>query len=66
FGILAGFTLAAALGRLASAQLFQVSPFDPVTFALTALVLSVAALIAACIPAWRATRVDPVTALRNE
>ncbi len=66
FGVVAGFAAAAALARLASAQLFQVSPFDPLTFVLTALVLALAALIAACIPAWRATRVDPVTALRNE
>ncbi len=65
-GLIAGFIAAALLARFASTQLFQVSPFDPATFAITALVLTFAALLAAFIPAWRATRVDPVTALRNE
>ncbi|HMJ62210.1 MAG TPA: FtsX-like permease family protein, partial [Bryobacteraceae bacterium] len=65
-GALAGFVAAASLARLLSAQLFQVSAFDPTTFAWTALVLGAAALLAAYIPAHRATRVDPMTALRYE
>jgi len=65
-GAVIGFFAAAALARLLSAQLFHVSAFDPVTFVWTALVLAVVALLAAYIPAYRATRVDPMTALRYE
>ncbi|HEX4166778.1 MAG TPA: ABC transporter permease [Bryobacteraceae bacterium] len=65
-GLLAGFVLAALLGRLASTQLFEVSPLDPATFAITALVLTLTALVATLVPAWRAARIDPITALRNE
>ena len=64
--LLAGFLAAAVLGRLVSSQLFQVSPADPETFAISALVLAAAAVLATFIPAWRAARVDPITALRNE
>jgi predicted permease len=65
-GAIVGFVAAASLARLLSAQLFQVSAFDPETFAWTALALGAAALLAAYIPAYRATRVDPMTALRHE
>ncbi len=65
-GAVVGFVAAASLARLLSAQLFQVSAFDPGTFAWTALALAAAALLAAYIPAYRATRVDPMTALRHE
>jgi putative ABC transport system permease protein len=67
-GIGAGIGLAAslAISRLLQNLLFHVSPFDPVTFAATALVLIGAALAACYIPARRATRVDPIHALRHE
>ncbi len=65
-GSLAGFLAATALARLLSTQLFQVSAFDPFTFFLTAVILGLVALVAAFIPAWRAARVDPMTALRSE
>jgi predicted permease len=52
--------------RLLRSQLFRVSPFDPLTFALMAGVLIGAAALASCIPARRATRVDPMVALRYE
>ena len=65
-GLFAGLIVATLLGQLASSQLFQVSAFDPVTFAMAALVLTVAALLATALPTWRAAHVDPVTALRNE
>jgi predicted permease len=65
-GAAIGFLGAAALARLLSAQLFHVSALDPATFAWTALVLGAVALVAAYIPAYRATRVDPMTALRYE
>ncbi|MGH9640730.1 MAG: FtsX-like permease family protein, partial [Bryobacteraceae bacterium] len=65
-GIIAGCIAAVFLARLAAGQLFHVSPTDPEIFVLTACVLAVTGLIAVCIPAWRAVRVDPLTALRNE
>jgi predicted permease len=65
-GSVVGFAAASALAQLVSTQLFQVSSLDPATFLMTALILGTAALVAAYIPAWRATRVDPMTALRNE
>ncbi len=65
-GAVIGFFGAVALARLLSAQLFHVSALDPATFVWTALVLAGVALLAAYIPAYRATRVDPMTALRYE
>ncbi len=65
-GVIAGFAAAVALGRLIASQLFQVSPFDPITFALTATVLITTALLASVIPARRASKVDPMVALRYE
>jgi len=54
------------LTRLLSAQLFSVKSSDPLTFAAVPLILLAVALAAACIPALRATRMDPLTALRHE
>jgi predicted permease len=65
-GVLAGLTAALAFSRLLRSQLFQVSPFDPLTFGLAAVVLIAANLLACSIPAQRATRVDPMEALRHE
>ncbi len=65
-GLAIGIGAAAALTRFIAAMLFGVKPFDAATLAATALVLLVAALIAAFIPAWRAMRVSPVSALRSE
>jgi putative ABC transport system permease protein len=63
-GISLGFLAGAAVVRAARAVLFEVTPNDPVVFAVVAGVLAGAALIACLIPAFRATRVDPLVALR--
>jgi putative ABC transport system permease protein len=66
FGLVAGLTGAFALTRFLSGLLFEVEPTDPVTYVLVAGVLSVVAVAACLIPARRATKVDPLVALRYE
>ncbi|HXB73875.1 MAG TPA: ABC transporter permease [Candidatus Acidoferrales bacterium] len=65
-GVGAGIAASFGLTRLLSAELFRVKSWDPLTFAAVPLVLLAVALAAACIPALRATRIDPLTALRHE
>ncbi len=65
-GLLGGLALALLLGRLAQSQLFGVSPFDPLTFALVPPFLAAVALVACWLPARRAARIDPLVALRHE
>jgi predicted permease len=65
-GVLAGALAASILAQFLRSQLFEVSAFDPFTFAMTCLILLVVALAACYIPARRATRVDPIVALRYE
>jgi predicted permease len=65
-GIVLGGFGAVALTRLLRAYLFGVSPFDPVSLIVAAVALAMAALLACWIPARRASRVDPMVALRSE
>jgi putative ABC transport system permease protein len=63
-GIAIGIAGSLALTRLMKDLLFQVSPTDPATFCSIAILFVTVALAASLIPAWRATRVDPMSALR--
>jgi len=65
-GILAGLAGAFVLTRMIASQLFGISAVDPLTLATVSLSLVAAALIACFVPARRATRADPLIALRNE
>jgi predicted permease len=65
-GVAVGIALAFLLTRFLTSLLFGVQPFDPLTFASVALLLTLIALAACYLPARRAMRVDPVVALRYE
>ena len=65
-GLALGIAAAMGTGRLIASQLFEVRPTDPLTYAAVAAILLITGLIACTIPAWRAMRVDPLVALRNE
>ncbi|MBV8277767.1 MAG: ABC transporter permease, partial [Verrucomicrobia bacterium] len=64
-GLGIGVVVALALSRLMSSTLYGVSADDPISLLVAILILSVAALLACLVPALRATRVDPITALRE-
>ena len=63
-GIVIGVVAALIFTRLMTNLLFQVSPRDPVAFGAAIVVLGTVAFVACVLPAWRATRIDPVRALR--
>jgi putative ABC transport system permease protein len=65
-GLIIGIVAALILARLAQGVLFGVSPTDPITLGSVAAILAVVAFVASFIPARRATRVDPMVALREE
>jgi putative ABC transport system permease protein len=65
-GLVAGVAGALALARLVAAQLFEVSPGDPLVFASVAGLLALVSLLASWVPARRATRVGAVAALGGD
>jgi ABC-type antimicrobial peptide transport system permease subunit len=65
-GLLAGLLLTLAVVRVLQSVLYGVSPRDPLTIATAAALFVVTAFAASSIPAWRASRVDPLVALRQE
>ena len=65
-GIVIGVCGSFLVGRSLGTLLFEVRPADPVTFVVTAALLMMVAVAASFIPAWRATRVEPISALRAE
>ena len=64
-GLAIGFLVAGWTGRYLSGFLFGVTPADPATFVLVGVALTAIAAVACGIPARRAARIDPVTALRG-
>jgi putative ABC transport system permease protein len=66
FGLAFGLLAAAGVARLMETLLFRTTAYDPVVFGLVVFVLALIALLAALVPALRATRADPVAALRTE
>jgi ABC-type antimicrobial peptide transport system permease subunit len=65
-GIAIGLVAAAGLTRLMTNLLYDLTPTDPPTFGAVAALLAISALVACCVPAARASCVDPNTALRSE
>ena len=65
-GILTGIAAAFSAGRIVASMLFDLSPADPLTYGAVAIVLTVIALLASAAPARRASRIDPIAALKIE
>jgi putative ABC transport system permease protein len=66
FGVVAGLLLSIGTGRLLASMLFEVQTLDALTYVLVTAIVFPVVVLAAALPAWRASRVDPVTAIRCE
>jgi predicted permease len=66
FGLIAGQVVALSLTRLLSTLLFGVTPTDPATLITVIALIGTVAVMACCVPAWRAATIDPLLALRDE
>ena len=64
-GLIVGAVLTYAASRLLVSRLYGVAPGDPLTVAIATIVLVLVAIVATILPATRASRVDPLTALRS-
>ena len=64
-GVVLGAAAALEVTRLMGYLLYKVSPRDPLAFASAFVVIAAASLTACFVPAWRATRIDPIQALRG-
>jgi ABC-type antimicrobial peptide transport system permease subunit len=65
-GIIIGLAGSVALNRLIASLLFGVQPMDTRTFAFVIATIASVAVVASCLPAWRAARLDPNVVLRDE
>ena len=65
-GVVIGLGLALMASRALRSQLFQIAPTDVLTYAAVGIGLLIVALAASWIPAWRASRIDPLAALRHD
>ncbi|HYV63568.1 MAG TPA: FtsX-like permease family protein, partial [Bryobacteraceae bacterium] len=65
-GAAVGIAAAAALARLMKNLLYGIAPLDPVVFLLAAVALIALAALACLAPAWKATRIEPLEALRHD
>ena len=65
-GLAAGLAIAAGASQLMQKLLFNVQPLDPLVYAAVAVLFTVIAMLACLLPARRATKVDPIVALRAE
>jgi ABC-type antimicrobial peptide transport system permease subunit len=65
-GGIVGLAIAVALGRLSQSMLFEIRGYDPVVLLIATILLTLVAIGAGFIPAYRASKVDPMRALRYE